>query len=108
VEVASAVEGEAHPSPGMHRRHYSPARTRLVLAGVDLPPGRGVYCWHSRLRPATHAVQMPRDARDYARRLYRTLHDLDREGWDWIAMEPPPDTAEWTAVRDRLSRAVSE
>ena len=50
-------------------------------------------------------LQMPRSAAEYARVLYATLHRLDSEGYDWIAVEMPPDTAEWAGVRDRLTRA---
>jgi L-threonylcarbamoyladenylate synthase len=107
--AAVADEAAAHPSPGMHRRHYSP-RTPLLwtTAEATLPSGRGAYVWHSHLRaPIAHAVRLPFDAAGYARLLYRTLHDLDAGGWDWIAVEPPPDTPEWAAVRDRLRRAAA-
>ncbi len=44
---------------------------------------------------------MPADPRAYAAALYETLHRLDAEGLDWIAVEPPPDApsgpASWTA-----------
>jgi L-threonylcarbamoyladenylate synthase len=50
---------------------------------------------------------MPRDPAAYAERLYRVLHDLDRQGYGWIAVEMPPDTPEWAGVRDRLRRAAS-
>ena len=33
------------------------------------------------------------------------LHELDHEGWDWIAVEPPPDEPEWAAIIARLRRA---
>ncbi len=49
---------------------------------------------------------MPRDPAEYAERLYSILHDLDQEGYDWIAIEMPPDTREWTGIRDRLTRAA--
>ena len=48
---------------------------------------------------------MPSQAREYAATLYATLHNLDRECLDWIAVENPPDTGEWAGVRDRLKRA---
>ena len=38
-------------------------------------------------------------------RLYGTLHQLDAEQFDWIAIETPDDTPEWEAVLDRLRRA---
>ena len=48
---------------------------------------------------------MPADPHDYAAVLYERLHEADAEGWDWIALEQPPDTEEWSAIRDRLERA---
>lgn len=99
----------AHASPGMHRRHYSP-RTRVVLleSGDPLPPGDGVYVWYHEARSGARSVQMPADASSYAARLYSTLHALDDESPAWIAIEIPPDGAEWRAVHDRLRRAASK
>jgi L-threonylcarbamoyladenylate synthase len=52
-------------------------------------------------------MQMPSDPRGYAAVLYATLHSIDEEGFDWISVEPPPDTPEWAGVLDRLQRAAS-
>ena len=52
-------------------------------------------------------MRMPADPRGYAAVLYATLHSLDRQGFDWIAVEPPPDTPEWAGVLDRLRRAAA-
>ena len=90
------LDGEAHPSPGMHERHYSP-RTPLHLLPLE-KSGRGAS-----LRLAV----MPRDPAGYAAALYGKLHQLDEEGWEWIAVEPPPATPEWAGVLDRLRRAAS-
>ncbi len=49
---------------------------------------------------------MPAAPGDYAARLYAVLHELDQEGWPWIAVEAPPDTPAWAAIRDRLRRAA--
>jgi L-threonylcarbamoyladenylate synthase len=49
---------------------------------------------------------MPPDATAYAAALYETLHRLDREGLDWIAVERPPEGPEWAAILDRLERAA--
>ncbi|MFN7924122.1 MAG: L-threonylcarbamoyladenylate synthase [Bryobacteraceae bacterium] len=92
---AHVQEGEAHPSPGLHPRHYSP-RTPLYLLPCKLPPGRGVT-----------VEDLPRDPAGYAAHLYERLHALDQQGWDWIAIEAPPDTPEWAAVLDRLRRAAN-
>ena len=32
---------------------------------------------------------------------------LDSRGYDWIAVDAPPDAPEWEAVRDRLRAATS-
>lgn len=103
LEVVTSAEG-AHPAPGLHHRHYSP-RTPLLL--TDRPPeGRGAWIWWQSDLPATRSVYMLADAKVYAQQLYRVLHDLDRESWDYIAVEPVPDTPEWAGVRDRLARAA--
>ncbi|MGQ9634731.1 MAG: L-threonylcarbamoyladenylate synthase [Bryobacteraceae bacterium] len=111
VEYAGRLEnGEAaaHPSPGMHPRHYSPRTALLLLADPNsLPSGRGVCVHRSwRLPAEVAAVRMPDDAAHYAAVLYETLHRLDEEGWDWIAVEAPPEGPEWAAIADRLSRAA--
>jgi len=105
VERAGAPQGAAHPAPGMHPRHYSP-RTPLVLSAQ--PDPLGAYAWINLPAKAARPIHMPTDANAYAARLYSVLHDLDREGWPVICVEPPPDTIEWAAVRDRLNRASSK
>ena len=50
--------------------------------------------------------EMPADPQAYAATLYETLHRLDTQALDWIAIEPPPDTPEWAGVLDRLRRAA--
>lgn len=102
VEVrTSAAADQAHPAPGMHARHYSPRTPLLLVRNRALPAqGRGVY-----LR---HGETMPGEPRDYAAALYATLHRCDGEGYDWIAVEEPPDKPEWDAIRDRLRRAASQ
>ena len=102
VEMAGEIAGP-HPSPGMHARHYAP-RTRLVLGPP--PAGRGAYLWIATPATAARELRMPADAGAYAARLYATLHELDEQGWEWIAVELPPDTPEWAGVRDRLRRAA--
>ncbi len=108
VEEAERPAG-AHPSPGMHPRHYAP-RTRLVLVQAgELPKtGRGAYLWRSRPAEGVRAVRMPESPQDYAAALYDVLHRLDREGFDWIAVEEPPEDPEWGGIRDRLRRASGE
>jgi L-threonylcarbamoyladenylate synthase len=91
----SAPAEQPHASPGLHAKHYSP-RTPfyLIKPGQPMPSGRGKL------------ISMPADPEAYAALLYAQLHAADTEGWDWIAMEEPPHSPEWDAIRDRLRRAA--
>jgi L-threonylcarbamoyladenylate synthase len=107
----AAADGEnesaAHRSPGQHRRHYSP-QTRIVLVNRGHLPGsgRGAYLWLGYNAVAAGKQRMPENPEAYAAELYSTLHKFDRQGFDWIAVELPPDDPEWAAIRDRLVRAA--
>jgi len=108
LEVVNAQSGEAHQAPGMHHRHYSP-RTPLLLVDYpdQIPDQLGAYVWHRHPAIVERHVKLPEDPAQYAAQLYSTLHLLDSEKWPWIAIETPPNTPEWAAVRDRLSRGQS-
>ena len=81
-------------SPGQHTRHYSPRTPFYVLEPDSArPAGRG------------RIINMPSDARTFAAKLYAELHKADAEGWEWIAVEKPPETTEWAGILDRLKRA---
>jgi L-threonylcarbamoyladenylate synthase len=110
--VASAQEAQAgaHPSPGMHPRHYSPRTPLLLVKDGKLPDkGPGIYLQHRHLPPreSIQTIQMPAAAPDYAAALYEALHQADAGNYNWIAVEVPPSTPEWEAVQDRLRRAAS-
>jgi L-threonylcarbamoyladenylate synthase len=115
LTVESVEPGAPHPAPGMHPRHYSP-RTPVLLVHdpKEVPNGAGAYVWWRNPAAASpvaasnvaRGVQMPADAPCYAARLYAVLHELDAENLPWIAVELPPETPEWAAIRDRLMRAA--
>jgi L-threonylcarbamoyladenylate synthase len=106
IEQISASPGGAHPSPGMHARHYSPRTPLILVRGpAELPDRTGAYVWRVALGPSARSIRMPLDPGPYAAQLYRVLHQLDQENWPWIAVEFPPDAPDWTAIRDRLRRA---
>jgi L-threonylcarbamoyladenylate synthase len=95
-EIVGPVEvGAGAESPGQHPKHYSP-RTRVVV-GDSPQEGRGIRL---------DSTNMPGEAKIYAESFYRTLHELDQQGHDWIAIQLPPDTPEWAGLRDRILRSA--
>ncbi len=96
---------QAHPSPGMHDRHYSPHTPLALVQGGALPPGRVAYLWWRESAAASKSIRMPADPKAYAAALYGALHEVDRGGWDVIAVERPPESIEWAGILDRLNRA---
>jgi len=110
VAIAQEPKAGAHPSPGLHPRHYSPRTTLYLAADGKLPDqGQGIYLQHrhppSRVNIAIH--QLPQSATGYAAALYDALHQADDGNYDWIAVDIPPTAPEWEAVHDRLRRAAS-
>jgi L-threonylcarbamoyladenylate synthase len=115
--------GDARVSPGMEARHYAP-RARLLLADTWEEARRiayGLASTGARVGLVTHekrttsvpekqvlARTLPRDPAQYARLLYRTLHDLDDAGVDVIVVQGVPDDEAWWAVADRLRRGSTE
>jgi len=105
-----ALQTGAHPSPGLHPRHYSPRTTLYLVSNGRLPAeGQGIYLQHASPpnRPDIKTIQMPTAAADYAAALYEKLHEADAANVDWIAVDVPPNASEWEAVQDRLRRAAS-
>jgi L-threonylcarbamoyladenylate synthase len=101
------ITGSAHRAPGQHPKHYSPRTRVLLVSDGQLPAdGRGAYLFIQKQAAASIVRKMPSRADQYATQLYRTLHELDAQGFDWIAVELPPPAPEWAAVRDRLTRAA--
>ena len=98
---------EAHRAPGQHKKHYSPQTRVLLVSHGHLPRhGHGAYLWITEEAAALRAIRMPAQQEAYAAQLYSRLHELDHACMDWIAVEFPPDTPEWAAIRDRLTRAA--
>jgi L-threonylcarbamoyladenylate synthase len=116
--LGAAVLEEAPSSPrhsGGLERHYAPRtpahmvpahaldkeisrmKERVAVLAFSRPDERVDY-W----------LRMPREPQAYAQRLYAALRELDTAGCERILVEAPPETAEWSAVRDRLKRACEQ
>ena len=109
------LQGAVAQSPGLHQRHYAPAGVVRLAASAGLAaetarlPGRvGILLYGETPAPAAAAVaRLPGDPLGYARGLYAALRDLEDAGCGAILIEQVPASAEWDAIRDRLSRASS-
>jgi L-threonylcarbamoyladenylate synthase len=104
----------AHYAPTTPLRMYSPGRVLDALSEFpDIKSRVAVAVWDSDSslgedgHPSAHfeEVIMPSDSAAFASRLYRSLRDLDQQGWDLILFPEPPAGEEWDGVRDRLQRA---
>jgi L-threonylcarbamoyladenylate synthase len=115
LRFAPAVTDQPLASPGMLPRHYSP-RAPLEIAMDD---GRSRVIERARNEekigwitwpdvedvPNVIRINLPREPIGYAAGLYAALHQLDAAGVQRIFVSRPPDTDDWLAIRDRLSRA---
>jgi len=105
--VVLGETGVAHPSPGMHPKHYSPRTPVVLLDEKDPVPEHAAYVWYRSAKPSGHAIQLPNDPAAYAAAIYGALHELDLLRLPMIAIERVPATPEWSPLRDRLERAAS-
>ncbi len=107
IEVAGALNPGPHASPGLHEKHYAP-KTPLYLLPTGSPApreGLGIHLFYSRPIRGIAQLRLPAEPHSYAALLYSTLHDCDHQGWDYIAVELPPNGPEWDGIHDRLLRA---
>ena len=98
--------------PGGLERHYAPRTPTRMVASYALDKTIGelkaqvaVLAFSRPDERVDYWLRMPRDPQAYAQRLYAALRELDTAGCELILVEAPPETPEWAAVRDRLSRA---
>jgi L-threonylcarbamoyladenylate synthase len=134
VRGGTVDESVAAKSPGQHAKHYAPravayrferqerlavidwCRDNMDVAWAVLflgPLGGGAAFSDletvvvAEAQPRRHQlIQMPASAKDYARRLYATLRELDEQGVEVLWIEMPSAGSQWVALRDRLTRAT--
>lgn len=69
---------------------------RAVVIRLDAPVPKGLMSYQAPLTPTLYASQ-----------LYSMLRDLDRQGYEAIYVQQPPQQPSWEAVNDRLGRAAA-
>jgi L-threonylcarbamoyladenylate synthase len=120
-ELAAGATAGILRSPGLLKKHYSPraalrvlrwrddADLRAQLAGAGAALGETCVVAHTAL-PGLGEFRrvsvVPHDAEAFARALYAELHQCDEAGASLIVVEALPETPEWRAIADRLSRAA--
>ncbi len=119
--VFTRQDRPAPRTPGMHHLHYAPTTITRLIATQDIPAFLQTLkkedlpialLTHSKgdlpLTAQTHRVVMPNEAALYAHDLYHTLRTLDHQQFNCIVIEAVPNTAEWEAIRDRVTKASGE
>jgi L-threonylcarbamoyladenylate synthase len=99
VEMKNVVTEVTTPAdaPGQHERHYAPRTPALRVEPHEVP----------RLDLTDAAVlDLTLDPDTYARNFYARLRMLDAQNLRAIYIVMPPDTPEWFAMRDRITRAT--
>jgi L-threonylcarbamoyladenylate synthase len=101
--------------PGGMARHYAPRTPAQLVFSYELDKtiaqAKGQVAVLAFSRPderVDYWLRMPREPQAYAQRLYAALRELDTAGCERILIEAPPQSAEWSAVRDRLRRACGQ
>jgi L-threonylcarbamoyladenylate synthase len=109
VRDAETADGTARPSPGMSRRHYAPRATLRLVSDIreaEISEKSGGLTYEG--AEVEGAEILSADPREYAADLYAALHRLDDAGVETILVQEPPETEDWLAVRDRLTRAAAK
>ena len=101
-------------APVLHRAYRGKTHSPAMSLGAPLKPPfiHGLPTMDfGNPAPGTGSgafISLPADPILAASLLYETLFRLDRNGLDLILVESPPETSEWAAVRDRLTRAAAQ
>jgi L-threonylcarbamoyladenylate synthase len=107
-------------SPGQLPVHYSPRTPITLLSSHTHPAAQKLSrrVAHLRFSQPPTAPSLPQhitpcylseslDPTEAQQRLYALLQELDAAGFDHIVVDPIPSGPEWSAIRDRLTRAAA-
>jgi L-threonylcarbamoyladenylate synthase len=122
--LGSALAGRDADSPrasGGLRSHYAPRAKLRLMSAAQLrdalqllgpqSAGLGLAVYSRAALPKARGVMhraMPEDAAAAAHELFSVLRQFDDGGARLIWVEPPPPSADWEGVADRLQRAAAE
>ncbi|MBT4530422.1 MAG: threonylcarbamoyl-AMP synthase [Phycisphaerae bacterium] len=108
-EVVLDISMTQSNSPGTSKSHYSPSTKTLLSLSEDIESQSDsssvaitLYC-----NPKITQIKMPTQPKEYAQKIYSALREADNSGARVIYIEIPPNTPEWFAVNDRLTRCAS-
>ena len=120
VACHKSEEDQPKTSPGQLKVHYSP-QTPLTLfssteemSSYNFPPNTILLTFDQhtaqkvKLESGLEVIPLSQhnDHREVEIKLYQTLQESDRKHVSHIFVSPIPNTPEWMAVRDRLTRAA--
>lgn len=103
--------------PGMHTLHYAPRTPVTLIETHDLQRLNDLVMEaHSFVMlsytpdlispsPKIDMIVMPKDAKNYAHKLYQVLRECDQGEYSRIVVQNVPISPEWTAIHDRLKKA---
>jgi L-threonylcarbamoyladenylate synthase len=114
--ASGQADPDANRVPGSLPSHYAPNTPLKLLTEKELNKrlvedknhSFAVLAFHY---PNTDAATIPwitasKDPLSYAQKLYASLRELDKRQCDFILVEAAPDSKEWLAINDRLTRAA--
>jgi L-threonylcarbamoyladenylate synthase len=108
-----ATQG-ATRAPGTLPSHYAPATALRVVkqaeadAVLKARPQARIAVLSMRPSARKNWLTAPASAAAYAHDLYENLRALDQARCELILVEDVPQTEEWAAIRDRLTRAAGK
>jgi L-threonylcarbamoyladenylate synthase len=105
-----ARDAQAPRASGTLASHYAPRAPLSLVHGSALARAdvdAAVLALGETAAGFRATVRASRDARAYGRGLYAALRELDASGAARILVERPPQTPEWEAINDRLTRAAA-
>lgn len=101
--------------PGNMQMHYQPEKPLYLFNTDDLEKysqneHNVAVMHHSKITQFNHLTYytMPENKKEYAQKLYDTLHTIDTTNVTKIFVENPPMSSEWSGIRDRLSKASTK